>query len=166
MRHPHRLELPERGARRIFLAERAGRIDRPGEFGGLAGPPSAIGRDSRPVGEEDADVADHALPQPGGQLDEVGEGDIAGRLEQADMAARHHRAGALVVSERVGKQDALALAELDMAARRDDAEVAIVGDLVGRKQDRLVLARRVGRSRGPGEQQERGRGRGERPAWP
>ena len=103
----------------------------------------------------DPDVADHPLAQARGQLDIFGEGDVAGRLQQADIAAGRHGSGALIVGEGVREQDALALAQLDMPAGGDHAEVAVVGDLVGGEQDRLVFTRQLGREGGWREHEER-----------
>src|SRR3546814_19796235 len=55
------------------------------------------------------------------------------------IAAGGDRVGLLVVGDRVGHEQPVALAHLDVAAGGDDAEIPVVDELVGLQQDRRVL---------------------------
>ena len=75
------------------------------------------------------------------QFHEIGEHDIAGGLHQADMARGGDRVGALVISDRVGKQDLVALADLDIALGDGHAQILVVLHFVGGEEQRLRCRR-------------------------
>ena len=76
-----------------------------------------------------------------GQLHVVGEDDLAGRLQQADVAVGRHRIGPLVVGHGVGEQGSRSLGELDVAGGDDEPQLLLVAHLVGLEQNGFLAGR-------------------------
>ena len=74
------------------------------------------------------------------QLDKIGEDDVPGRLQQADMPGSGDDIGSLIVGDGIGEQDLVALAQLDMALGDNEPEILVVLHLVGGKDHRRLLA--------------------------
>jgi len=134
------LELPKRRLGRVLAAQLAGAKDRFAEHGDATVPARAAGcGDARPVGHQDADVANEALAQIVRELDVFGEIGGAVQFDQADVARGRDHTVALIVADCIGQQGASVLIDLHVAAGGHDAQLLVVGHLVGAEEDGFFL---------------------------
>jgi hypothetical protein len=132
---PRRLDLPHGSAGRILLAKIARTVNGATRDRRIAAAaPGTDGRQPRLIGEKRPEVLYGAVAQVVGQLNVVGEDDVARRFGNAYIACRADDIVQPVERHDIGPQDPLALRNLDIAPRRDDAELLVVVHLVGGDQ--------------------------------
>jgi hypothetical protein len=155
------LDLPQRRLLRIVPARRAGRIHAVLEHGVIAGRTvGARGRHAGVVGGVDAQRVDETVTVVVAQIHDVGVGDSAFRIGQADVAFRMQPLGLLVVDDLVGLHAGAVVEHLHVADRRHALVVVVVVHLHRLYGHAAVIAhrprRRLGRARVVGEALRRG----------
>ncbi len=158
------LDLPQRRLLRIVLARRAGGIHAVFEHGVIAG--GAVGarrRHPRRVLGVDAQRIDEPVTVVVAQIHDIGVGDFAFRVGQADVAFRMQPLGLLVIDDLVGLHAGAVVEHLHVADRRHALVVVIVVHLDRLHEHPAVVVgrpwRRLGRPRIVGEALRRGRHR-------
>ncbi len=133
-------QLPGRRGAGVVLAQIAGRVDAAPQFEAVAvGAPRGVGGKPRAVGEQHPHILRECVVHRIPQFHEIGEHDLAGRQQQADMAGSGDGVAALAVAHRIGEQDLAPLRDLDMPLGDGQRQPLVILDLVGLEDDRRVL---------------------------
>ncbi len=117
----------------------ASRIDALAEDGQRSvAPLRRLRREPRAIGGDQVQAADEPVAEVIGDVEPVGRGEVAGRVEHADAAGGNQTAGFLIVRDAVGIERVALVEHLHVADRGDDFVVEIVDQLVGLKQHAAV----------------------------
>ena len=104
-------------------------------------------RQTAGLADQRAKAPQRAVAHMVGQNDMIGEGDVAPGIGHADLAARRHRIGGLVIFHPLRHQGAARVGNLDMADRGHDLTLIVIDDLVGLQQNFIRRCKWLGRGR-------------------